>query len=281
MTLAGLFVASGVLVLLVATFYTARGAGPIVGVSRRLAELQHDEVSQVAWAGPVWLWQLLMDPQILLLATRSAFFAATVGLWVFPLLAWVVRRSRASDTSWAFLDPGGRLSLKPLGRLPVDPWRTGLIAGLGCLVAFLALRLALRNGVDADTRAQDLFLLAFFFWQLAIAVFAQVIAGAVAAARAGELPPLVASLAAAFVTGAIATAGIVVGPTVASCADFVALNPGPCGWSVDAGFTWDVLREVVCEGAVAALAGGAAVVAVRALLQRRQESEVRPAGVPG
>jgi hypothetical protein len=74
-----------------------------------------------------------------------------------------------------------------------------------------------------------------------------------------ERMPLVGALAAAFTAGAIATTGIVVAPSVAGCVDQIAMNPGPCAWQVDAGFTWFVLRQVVVEGALAALAGGIVV----------------------
>ena len=158
---------------------------------------------------------------------------------------------------WAFLDPGGVLAIPPLERTPLDPLRVGLVGGVVFLLAELLLRIGLRSGVEPETRALDAFLFAFFYWQVLLAVVVQAAAGAVAAARAREVPGLVAGLAAAAVTGAIATAGIVVGPSVASCVDPIALNPGPCAWSVNAGFTWDVLRQVVAEGALAALACGA------------------------
>jgi len=280
-TLAGLLAASGVLAVLVGTFYGARDSRLALVAERGSTELQHAEVSQVAWAGPVLLWRVLFDPGIQVVVRRDAVFLAVIALWLFPAVAWALRRARAEDTSWAYLDPGGRLSLKALGRFPRDPWLIGLLAGVGFLVCLVVLRLALRSGVAAETRAQDAFLFAFLFWELALALLAQFVAGAVAAARARELPALAAALAAAFVTGVIATAGVVVGPSVASCVDPIALNPLPCAWSVDAGLTWGLLRQVVVEGAVAALAGGSAVVGVLWLLRHRHASEGHPAGAAG
>jgi Zn-dependent protease with chaperone function len=280
-TLAGLLVASGVLAVLVGTFYGARDSRLALVAERGSTELQHAEVSHVAWAGPVLLWRALFDPGILVVVRRDVVFLAVVALWLFPAAAWAFRRTRGEETSWAYLDPGGRLSLKALGRLPREPWRIGLLAGLGFLACLILLRLGLRNGVAADTRAEDTFLFAFLFWQLALALLAQLIAGAFAASRSRELPPLAASLAAAFVTGVIATAGIVVGPTVAGCVDPIALNPLSCTWDVDGSLTWDILRVVVVEGALASLAAGSVVVAVTWLLHRRREPEIHPAGVPG
>ena len=80
---------------------------------------------------------------------------------------------------------------------------------------------------------------------------------------------VVAGMAAAFTTGVIATAGIVVGPSLAGCVDPIAMNPGPCAWEVDASFSWFVLRQVVGEGAVVAVAGGLVVLGVQAVLHRR------------
>jgi hypothetical protein len=98
----------------------------------------------------------------------------------------------------------------------------------------------------------------------------QVVAAVIAAARwyPRDLA-VVAGIAAAFTTGVIATAGIVVGPSVAGCIDPIAMNPGPCAWDVDASFSWLILRLVVGEGAVVAVAGGLVVLGVHAVRHRR------------
>jgi Zn-dependent protease with chaperone function len=277
---AGLVAASGVLAVFVGIFYLARDVRPVISASWALAAEQHAEVDAVAWAGPRLAWQLLMDPELLTILRQTAVFLALVALWAFPLAAWLRRRAPGQG-QWAFLDPGGATAVPPLGRTPLDPWRVGLIGGVVFLLAEILLRVGLRSGVAAETRALDLFLLAFFVWQLGLAVLAQGVVGAIAAARAREAPALVCGLAAAALTGTIATVGIVVGPTAAGCLDAIAMNPGPCAWSVEAGFAWDVLRQVVAEGAVAALAGGLVVVAVRALARRPAEISVRTARAAG
>ena len=67
----------------------------------------------------------------------------------------------------------------------------------------------------------------------------------------------------------IATAAIVVGPSLAGCVDPIALNPLPCAWTVEASFSWFALRMILAEGAIVALAGGLVVLGVRAVLARR------------
>jgi hypothetical protein len=84
------------------------------------------------------------------------------------------------------------------------------------------------------------------------------------------------------VTGSIAVVGIVAGPSAAGCVDAIALNPGPCAWSASADFAWVVYRQVVAEGALAALAAGLATVGVLAVLRRREPvEELQPAGLAG
>ena len=240
--------------------------------------LDYAPASEAAWVGPTWLWELVEDAWLLVLLQKPAIIALLVALWLFPLTAWLRRRHEATDAPWAFLEPGGHLRLRPLGRPSLEPWRIGILVGLACLVAFAVLRLGLRAGVDAEARAELGFSYAFFYWQLLLALAAQACAGVLAAARMRELP-LVGALAAAFTVGAVATAGIVVGPSLAGCIDPIAMSPGPCAWEVDASFTWLVFRQVVAEGAIAALAGGLVVLGVRALLARRHAPV--PAGVPG
>lgn len=266
-TLAGLLFASGLLAVFIAVFTYARDTRVALG---RYRVLEHSAVSEVMWIGPAWLWDLVEDAWLLEILMQRAIFVALVALWMFPFAAWLWRKSRVSDAEWAFLEPGGRLNVPLLGRPSFEPWRVGLLAGVACLIAFLVLRLVLRMSLDPEVRALFEFPFAFLHVQLLFALLAQLVAGAVAARRMRGNMPLVGSLAAAFTTGVIATAGIVVGPSIAGCIEPIAMNPGPCAWSVDASFSWFVLRQVVAEGALAALAGGLVVVGVQAALHRRR-----------
>ena len=69
---------------------------------------------------------------------------------------------------------------------------------------------------------------------------------------------------------------IVGGPFAGGCMDALSLNPGPCAWTVPAGFSWDVFKQVVAQGAIAGLEGGLLVGAAQALLRRRRAEELSP-----
>jgi hypothetical protein len=87
-------------------------------------------------------------------------------------------------------------------------------------------------------------------------------------------------LAAAFLTGSIAIVGIMGGPTAGGCVGPVSINPGPCSWDIPASFFWNTYRQVVVQGAIAALAGGLATLGVLALLHLREQADegLSPAG---
>jgi Zn-dependent protease with chaperone function len=270
-TVAGLVVSSGMLAFFVGVFFALYSTRPALDVSWRASAAEHADVSEVAWVGPVWLYQTVRDTYALIVITNPIVFVSLVAVWLFPLAAWLRRRDQAGDAPWAFLDAGGRLRFPPLERGSLQPWRTGVLGGLACLAAFVALRLGLRAGVDADTRSDPLFPYAFVHYQLLLALLAQAVAAMVATARARTSGlAVIEGLAAAFATGVIATAGIVVGPTVAGCVDPIAMTPGPCEWIVDASGSWLFLRWIVADGAVIALAGGLFVLGVQTALRRRQ-----------
>jgi hypothetical protein len=57
---------------------------------------------------------------------------------------------------------------------------------------------------------------------------------------------------------------------------------GPCSWTIPADFFWNTYRQVVVQGALAALAAGLATLRVLALLRRHEPAEgLRPAGAAG
>lgn len=269
-TIAGLVFASGMLAFFVGVFFALYGTRPALETSREGSAFEYAQVSDVVWIGPAWLYQLVRDAYALIVLTNPVVFVALVALWLFPLAAWRWRKELVSDAPWAFLDPGGRLQVPVLARGSLDPWRVGIVAGATCLAALLVLRLGLRASLDSETRAEFLFPLAFLHWQLVLALVAQTGAGMIATAR-GRVThlPVVAGLAAAFTTGVIATAGIVVGPSLAGCVEPIAMNPGPCTWDVDATFSWFLLRQIVAEGAVVAIAGGLVVLGAQVMLGRR------------
>ena len=284
-TTAGLLAGAALLTIVLGVFYVSRDTRAVIGVARDATGLQHEAVSQVVWAGPEWLWQLALNPQLEWLLLRPEILPATILVWAFPLAAVLLRRrpARHEETRWAFLDPGGRLDFPGLASHLARPLVVGLAAGAAFLLAELLLRIGLRTGVSAATRQRDELLLTFFAWQLLLALLAQAGAAAVATAVSGHRARVVDGLAAAFVAGSIAIFGIVAGPSAAGCIDPIALNPGPCTWSVSADFTWTVYRQVVVEGALVALAAGLVTAGVLALVRRREPAEelLQPAGIVG
>jgi amino acid transporter len=107
---------------------------------------------------------------------------------------------------------------------------------------------------------------------VALALLVQLLAGAAGAVRGG----LIGALGAAFVAGCFGWLAIIGGPFAGGCVDALSLNSGPCAWTVPAGFSWDVFKQVVAQGAIAGLAGGLLVLAAQALLRRRRSEELQP-----
>jgi hypothetical protein len=276
-----LLAGAAALTAVLGTFYLTRDAREVIAFTRLATDLEHAQVSQVAWAGPDWAYQLVMNPQIIWTTQRVALLPVVVLVWLVPLAAVFARRAPARDDEehWAFLDAGGTLSIPPLARHLLRPLLVGLSVGAAFLLAELVLRVSLHYGIGAHTRARDEFLFAFFAWQLGLAVLVQGAAGAVATAISGHRARVVDGLAAAFIAGSIAVVGIMAGPTVGGCIDPASINPGPCSWDIEGSFFWNTYRQVVVQGALAALAGGLATLGVLAVLQWRKQAEaLRPAG---
>jgi Zn-dependent protease with chaperone function len=278
---AGLLVAAGALTIILGAFYTLREFSEAIAFSKTLTAQQHQQVSEVAAAGPEWLWQLVMDPGTLLVIRRPLIPLAIVALWAFPLAVVLVRRRQKGDAPWAFLDPGGRLDPdRPHVRV-LRPIAIGLAGGVACLLAYAVYRGSVHAFVDTGTRARDEFILTFVFWQIVIALVAQGVAGGAAGVFARDRARLAEVLCAATVTGSIATLGLVAGPFAGGCVDRVSIRPGPCTWDVSADFTWDIWRQVIAQGAVVALLAGLVVVGARAALgmrTRERAEELHPAG---
>jgi Zn-dependent protease with chaperone function len=264
---AGLLVAAGVLTIVLGAFYTLNQLSEGITFSKQLTAEQHAQVAAVTSAGPRWLWQLVMDPQTLVLLSRPLIPLAIVCLWVVPLSAALVRRHRTGEAPWAFLDPGGRLDPdRPRVRL-LRPLAIGMLGGIACVIAYALHRAGVHSFVDLDTRNRDEFLLAFFFWQVVIALVTQGVVGGLATGFARDRGRLAEGICAATVTGTIAALGIVAGPAAGGCVDRLSIRSGPCSWGVSADFTWGVWRQVISEGAVAAFAAGAVVLAAEAVVR--------------
>ena len=271
----GLLVATAVLTVCAGVFYSLRfGRDVVVQASIQGTAEQHAIVAETVWAGPRVMWQAVMDPLFLVIAQRPLVVPVLALLWIYPFAASLVRLHRDDhDAGWAFLDGDGSLPAPRTETQPLRPLAIGLLAGLGFCAFAVVLRLVLRGSVSAETRATDAFVLAFFVWLIALAVLAQAAASTVAAALSRNASRVVDGLAAAFVAGCFATLAIVGGPAAGGCIEPLAMNPGPCAWTVPRSFSIDVLQQVLAEGMIAALASGLVVVGARAWLARRHAAD--------
>src|SRR5690606_16922200 len=135
----------------------------------------------------------------------------------FPLAATLVRDRRTGEAPWAFLEARGEINVRRPRVQLVRPLIVGTVAGVGCLLAFMAHRASIHANVSMDTRLQDEFVLAFVFWQIVIGLVAQGVAAALAAGLSRDRVRIPEALFAATVTGSIATLGIVAGPVAGGC----------------------------------------------------------------
>lgn len=272
---AGLVIAGVALTTFTSVVYSTHQLRDALAISRAASKAEQDLVDAAVWTVPEPVWQFVMDGELLVIAQKPYLVPVLVALILFPLAAALVRR-RPDQADWAFLDPGGELETPPLPRLrPLLPIAIGAVAGLALLVVAAVIRLALHSGVSAETRAMDATLLSFYVAMVAVALLGQLVAGAAGAVRGG----LLGALGAAFVAGCFGWLAIVGGPAAGGCIDELSLNPGPCAWTVEAGFSWNVFKQVIAQGAVAGLAGGLLVVAAQTLLRRRRAEELQPARV--
>jgi Zn-dependent protease with chaperone function len=274
---AGLVVAAGVLTIVMGIYYATHEFRTTIGIAKAATTAQHAAVDQVTWAMPEWAYQLVMNPQLLWTVHRDELFPALVAIIALPLAAGIARRRPTDETSWAFLDPGGRLQLPPIEFHPLRPLLVGLVAGGVFLVTELVLRFGLHNGVEAATRARDEFLLGFFAWQVALAVVIQACAGVIATAVSRHRTRVLDGLAAALIAGSIAAFGLLGGPTAGGCVDAVSINPGPCTWDIPAYFAWNTYRQVVLLGAAGALAASLLTLGVLAIRNRASRAAAAPA----
>jgi hypothetical protein len=269
--------ATGVLVVVMGIFYVTRDARPVLGVTQELASAEHAAISQLVWALPEWLYHAVTDGLLLWTMLRPEILAALIVIVGLPVAAVLMPGRRGElDGDWAFLDPGGRLSVSMPVPAPARAVVVGLAGGFVSLAALAILRFGIHVGIDEETRPQLAFLFAFFAWQLALALAVQAGTAAVAASMsAGQR--VLDGLLAALVAGSIAWFGIIAGPAVGGCVDRLSVNSGPCSWDVEGSFAFDTYRRVVEEGALAALGAALLASCVVALRDRARKGAATPA----
>ncbi len=235
--------------------------------------MQYAEV----WAVPLRVWQFVMDPELLIIVHKPYLVPVLALLCLFPFAAMLVRR-RPVDAPWAFLEPPGELHTPRLSVRPFQPLVIGATAG----AVFLALVVVIpiqcpqrrQRGDAGDGRRCPVVLRRSRRARHPRATRSRsgrgVARGLVWRARGG------------LVAGSLGWLGIAGGPAAGGCIDQLSLNLGPCAWVVSAGFSWDVFKQVVAEGAIAGLAGGIVSLGVRALVRRRHGAEeLHPAKLAG
>ena len=278
-----LLASAGVLTVVMGVFYVTRDLRPVLAVTKAVASVEHATISQLVWALPEPVYHLVTNGLVVWTALRPELLPVLLVLVLLPFAAALVHRRRdSSGGAWAFLDPGGRLAVPQLVLRPLRPIVVGLLGGAVAIVGLAVLRLGIHAGISETTRPQVAFLFAFLAWQLALAFAVQAATAAVAVAASIHDSRVLDGLLAALVAGSVAWFGIIAGPSAGGCLDPLSVNPGPCSWSVEGSFAWDLYRRVVEQGAVAALAAALLTTGVLALWRRlRPADELQPAGVPG
>jgi Zn-dependent protease with chaperone function len=258
----GLVVAAGVLTVFMGIFFLVRQTRDVIEVSTSGTAELHDLVAQAIWAGPTWLFQFVMDPELLWFAERPPVWFALAAVWAFPLAAALFLRTGRPDLArWATLDGSG-------ARLPPPVLRVGRAAAIGLAGAALAyvLPLVLRAGIHAGvaeaTRDQDDFLLGYAYWSVVLALACQAVVAAVTVAVTSDAA-VVHGLFAAMLTGLGGVAGIITHPTIGSCVDVVSLRQSPCEWAADGSFVKLTLEQVLVQGFLVGLVGAGVTLAVK------------------
>jgi Zn-dependent protease with chaperone function len=264
----GLVVAAGVLTVFMGIFFLVRTTRDIIEVSTSGTAELHDLVSQAIWAGPTWLFQFVMDPELLWFAERPPVWFALAAVWAFPLAAALLLRAGRPDLArWATLDGSGV-------RLPPPALRVGRAAAIGLAGAAIAyvlpliLRAGIHAGVAESTRDQDAFLLGYAYWSVVLALTCQAVVAAVTAAVTTDAA-VVHGLFAAALTGLGGVAAIVTHPSIGSCVDVVSLRQSPCEWFVEGSFVKLTLEQVLVQGFLAALLGAGVAVGLKTVAARR------------
>ncbi len=224
----------------------------------------------IGWTGPHWLWNAAFLPSYLGPAVIRLSFAALLLLWAVPLAAW----TRAAPV----IGPGWLRRALPRERdpapLPPDIVRigpavaAGAVAGGVACVAQFALRAVLHAGLPIAVRRTDVLGLLISYWELGIAVAAQVIVAGFVAATARRHGVLLGMLAAS-VTAGLAVLGAVVSARVGSCVTVFTVRPESCQLHVMGAYVSLVLQLTVLDGGAAALLAALSVAGARAVLRRR------------
>jgi Zn-dependent protease with chaperone function len=239
------------------------------------------QVGDAIWVGPYFLFLFVWDGIGQVLGSEWPVIPAFALLWAFPLAA-AASRGRGGWPGWAFRGaarpPGPRPERLTVSRAVA----VGLAAGLAAWGGALALRAGIRatEGVKPPLSSEVFF--GVRHWQFVMAVAAQGLAAVVAVLLCRRRAVL-HGLAAGFVAGLVAYAGLMINRTIASCVTpFALLSPIDCPTFADADSLHTYFDQTLAPGSLVALAASLATAAIGALVRRLRDTDaVEPAHVPG
>jgi len=243
-----------------------RGYYPVVSTLEAAA---HARAGGIGWAGPRWVWNLAFLPTALGPAAIRLAFIALLLIWAVPLAAWA-RALPTTAPSWQrrALPREHDPSPLPRARLRIGPVAAaGAVAGALALTGQFALRAVLHTSLPLTVRRTDILAVLLTYWELGIAVLAQVIVAAAVAATARRYGVALGMLAASITAGLAALATII-SARVGSCVTVFAVRPEPCVIKPSGTFVALVLQLTTLDGGAAALLAAVVAVSIRATLRR-------------
>jgi Zn-dependent protease with chaperone function len=255
-----------VLTVLLGYWTLLRDLHPIVSSLSEQAGSDYAAVSTEAWPGPFWLWAGVHHPLVLHLTYQDPVGVTIVLIWLFPIFGLL--RWPSSDV------PGPGLTAHPrvgrVGKIAL----VGLAGGAAYALLALLHRMLAHVSVAADERASPQLLMAFSHWQIVGALTAQAVVAFGVALWATSFRVVWGALA-AFVTGAVALAGLLGGIVAGGCVDAFSMRPGPCAWDISPDLVALMARSVLVEGSLTAIAAallGTAISVVASQVERKDPS---------
>jgi Zn-dependent protease with chaperone function len=171
-----------------------------------------------------------------LVSTREMTFAALAAVWAFPLSAWLVRRRHA----------GIDASPPPIRRALA----TAAVAGLAFFVTVLTWRYVLHARLPLAERGTDTYFVSFIHRMELVCVLLQAAVASAVVLRVRGVAAVPLGLMAACLTGALGVTAMHLSGSVAGCVDALSIRSGG-GCTLEAPWTWLILKDWVNEGALA------------------------------
>jgi len=211
---------------------------------------RHDRAASIMMVGPLWGWKTLLGVNVDLFTRSAVALPLVVALWALPMIP-LLRGNGVTLITW----------VRPA------VWG-GAAGGAAVLAAWLGFRTNVHATVPLIQRTTPGFADAVWFWQVAVAVSAQVIVAVIVTLRT-DGRPLAAGLAASMITGVLAALVFELTPSLGACVHVLSLGPSPvCGIRFSGYELFDTARSLVVEGALFSMAiGGIAVAATNGLVQ--------------